>query len=369
MESVDRVLHRLQFRVRLALLASLAIACRCAQAQNPTSATNPFLGSVTASPATQGVLRLTLDGAIGRGLENNLGLKEAEEDEKALKGERNVALQQFLPTLAIHGDTGVYQHNLIAFGFKPSLLNTFSALFPGGKPPANFPFVTRDDLTQGQIQYSQTLFSGPVIAALKAAGSALSAADHQRIVARGTVVQQVAASYLRAIAASSQVDNARALVAQAQVLLDHARAAHEAGVAAHLEELRAQVQLQAQQQALISAQNEEEKDLILLKREIGIDPGQQIDLTDPAPSSELTAKTREELLASAYRYRHDYLTLQNQAAELKSAHLAYRTQRLPSLSFQGYWGRRWHTQRPAVSRGPPARRRRGLPGAIGCRQQ
>ena len=105
-----------------------------------------------------------------------------------------------------------------------------------------------------------------------------------------------------------------------------------------VDELRAQVQLQAQQQALISAQNEEEKDLILLKREIGIDPGQQIDLTDPAPSSDLTAKTREELLASAYKYRHDYLTLQSQAVELKAVHLAFRSRRLPTLSFQGYWG-------------------------------
>jgi len=309
-----------------------------APAQNPTSATNPFLGSVTTSPAAPGMLSLTLDDAIHRGLQNNLGLKEAENNEKALHGERNVALQEFLPVIAIHSDTGVYEHDLIAFGFKPSLLNEFSALFPGGKPPANFPFITRNDLTEGQIQFRQTLFSGPVISALKAAGSALRAADHERIVARGTVVQQVATAYLRAIAASSQVNDARALVAQAQVLLDHERAAHEAGTAARLDELRAQVQLEAQQQALISAQNEEEKDLILLKREIGIDPGQQIDLTDPAPSSELTAQSREELLATAYRYRHDYLALQNQAVELKAAHQAYRAQRLPSLSFQGFWG-------------------------------
>ena len=335
---MDRVLHRLLLRAAPGLLASLAMAGGYAPAQNPTSATNPFLGSVTTSPAAPGMLSLTLDDAIHRGLQNNLGLKEAENNEKALHGERNVALQEFLPVIAIHSDTGVYEHDLIAFGFKPSLLNEFSALFPGGKPPANFPFITRNDLTEGQIQFRQTLFSGPVISALKAAGSALRAADHERIVARGTVVQQVATAYLRAIAASSQVNDARALVAQAQVLLDHERAAHEAGTAARLDELRAQVQLEAQQQALISAQNEEEKDLILLKREIGIDPGQQIDLTDPAPSSELTAQSREELLATAYRYRHDYLALQNQAVELKAAHQAYRAQRLPSLSFQGFWG-------------------------------
>jgi outer membrane protein TolC len=338
MKTVDRALHRLLLRAVAAFLFLLAATGATAPAQNPTSATNPFLGSVTTSPATQGTLHLTLDEAIRRGLQNNLGLKEAENNVKALQGERKIALQQFLPEIAIHGDTGVYQHNLVAFGFKPSLLKDFSGLFPGGVAPSNFSFITRDDLTQGQIQFRQTLFSGPVIAAVKAAGSGLRAADHQRIVARGTVVQQVATAYLRAIAAASQVTDACALVAQAQVLLDHQRAAHEAGTVAHLEELRAQVQLQAQQQALISAQNEVEKSLILLKREIGIDPGQQIELTDPAPSSELTAKTREELLASAYKNRHDYLALQNQAVELKAVHQAYRARRLPTLSFQGYWG-------------------------------
>ena len=47
--------------------------------------------------------------------------------------------------------------------------------------------------------------------------------------ARGEVVQQVATAYLHAIAASSEVDNAKALVDEAQVQLDHAHAAHVAG--------------------------------------------------------------------------------------------------------------------------------------------
>ena len=56
----------------------------------------------------------------------------------------------------------------------------------------------------------------------------------------------------------------------------------------------------------IAAQNALEKDLILLKREIGIDPGQKIALTDPAPYSDLAAQTPEELRAVAYKNRQDY---------------------------------------------------------------
>ncbi len=151
------------------------------------------------------------------------------------------------------------------------------------------------------------------------------------------MVQQVAAAYLRAIAAASEVDNARALMATAEVLLDHAHAAHQAGTVSNLDELRARVQLQAQQQALIEAENSLEKDLILLKREIGIDPGQKIVLTDPAPYSELAAQTPEEVRAIAYQNRQDYQSLQNQALEFKAIHTAYRSQRLPSLSFGGYY--------------------------------
>jgi outer membrane protein TolC len=314
-----------------------AEAAAYAQSPNPSSAFNPFFGSVTVHPATDETLKLSLDEAVRRGLENNLGLKQAENNEKALQGQKNEALQNFLPTITLTGSTGVYQHNLAALGFGPRVIAEFAPLFPGGKIPAGLSEITRDDLKDGQIHYSQMLFSGPVIAAFKAAGAAENAAHFARMSARSEVVQQVAAAYLRAIAAQSEVDNASALEAVAQVLFDHARAAHEAGTAANLDELRARVQLLAQQQALIAAENSLEKDLILLKREIGIDPGQKIALTDPAPYSELAAQTPEELRAVAYRNRSDYQELQNQAIELKAVQAAYRSQRLPSLSFGGYY--------------------------------
>ena len=156
--------------------------------------------------------------------------------------------------------------------------------------------------------------------------------------ARGEVVQQVATAYLRAIADASEVDNATALEKADEVQLQHAHDAHVAGTVANLDELRARVQLQSQQQTLIAAQNAEEKDLILLKREIGIDPGQKIVLTDPAPYSDLAEQTPEEVRAIAYKNRQDYQNLQNQVIEVRAVHAAYRAQRLPSLSFSGYYG-------------------------------
>ncbi len=42
--------------------------------------------------------------------------------------------------------------------------------------------------------------------------------------------------------------------------------------------------------------------------------------------------------AIAYKNRQDYQNLQNQVVEYKAIHAAYRSQRLPSLSFGGYYG-------------------------------
>jgi outer membrane protein TolC len=320
------------------LAAALAAPQMRAQSSNPSSAANPYYGSVTLKPVTDEPLKLSLDEAIALGFKNNLGLKEAESGEKVFQGEKNVALQQFLPTLTLKGSIGAYQHDLIAEGFGPGIVGDFASLFPGGTLPTNVSFITKDTLTAGHIFFDQTLFSGPVIAGWKAAGAAERSAYFAKMTARGEVVQQVAGAYLHAIAAASEVDNAKALEAQDQVLFNHEHEAHLAGTAANLDELRARVQLQSQQQTLIQAETDLEKDLILLKREIGVAPGQKIILTDPAPYSELAAETPEEVRAIAYKNRNDYQNLQNQAIEYKAVHAAYRSQRLPTLSFSGNYG-------------------------------
>jgi outer membrane protein TolC len=323
---------------RLLAIAALAAApALLAQSPNPSSAQNPYYGSITLKPATDETIRLSLDDAIRRGLDTNLGLKESEAAEKNIHGQKQEALQEFLPTLTLVGDTGVYQHNLAALGFGPAALNEFKGFF-GGKLPAGFSEITKDDLTEGQIRFKQTLFSGPVIAGWKAAGAAERAYHFAKMTARGEVVQQVATAYLHAIAAASEVDNAKALEDQDRVALDHVHAAHEAGTAPNLDELRARVELQSQQQALISAQNTLEKELILLKREIGLDPGQKIELTDRAPYHDLAAQTPEEVRAIAYQSRQDWQNLQNQLVEQRAIHNAYRSQRLPKLTFSGYYG-------------------------------
>jgi len=156
--------------------------------------------------------------------------------------------------------------------------------------------------------------------------------------ARGEVVQQVATAYLAVIAAQSEVDNAKALMDADKVLLDQAHDQHEAGVVANLDELRARVQYQQQQQVVVANENRREKDEILLKREIGIAPGQKILLTDPNPYSDLAARTPEEIRTEAYAIRQDFQNLQAQQVEARMTLGARKAERLPTLSFKGNYG-------------------------------
>ncbi len=119
----------------------VACAPYAAQAQlsNASSATNPYWGSVTAEPVTGETIKLSLDDAVKRGLQNNLGLREAQDNQRVLHGERNQALQEFLPTITASGDMTYAQHDLVALGFSPSVVKKFATLFPGGGSKTSFP--------------------------------------------------------------------------------------------------------------------------------------------------------------------------------------------------------------------------------------
>ncbi len=113
---------------------------------------------------------------------------------------------------------------------------------------------------------------------------------------------------------------------------------HLAGTVANLDELRARVQYQTQQQVVIAAENEFEKAKIALNREIGLAPEQQIQLTDSAPYAELQPMSIEAARIEAYASRQDFQMLKQ---ELRVAELERRAtahQRFPTLTFGGNYG-------------------------------
>jgi outer membrane protein TolC len=243
-------------------------------------------------------------------------------------------MQLFLPLINVQGQHAYHEVSLAAMGFGPDLVNKLAPLLPGGLPP-NFSYIAKVNMTEGSVSLRQTLFSGPVLDVVKAAGALTKAEYYARMGSRGEVVQQVATAYLQALAAASDLDNARALEQSDKVLYDHTHEMHANGVAPNLDELRARVEWQMQQQRVIEAENAWEKSLILLKREIGLAPGQPVQLTDPTPYSDLALDSAENLRAVAYQNRQVYQALKAQLQEAKSVRSGYSHQRWPSLNFLG----------------------------------
>src|ERR1700710_653450 len=77
-----------------------------------------FRGSIVRDKATAGVLDLTLDDAMQRGLKNNLGLVLQTSNEKSANGQRLQQLQELLPTVKGSASIEVQQINLAAYGLK-----------------------------------------------------------------------------------------------------------------------------------------------------------------------------------------------------------------------------------------------------------
>jgi outer membrane protein TolC len=155
---------------------------------------------------------------------------------------------------------------------------------------------------------------------------------------RGGVVQSVASQYLAALADQAQIANAQALVAADEEVLRQATLSHEAGVGTNIDVLRAQVQLQSEQQAVVRAQNTFAKDKIALNRLIGLPAEQELDLTDTVPSAELAELPLEQAKAIAYSRRKDLLALEAQLEVAERSRKAVRYERMPSLSFNGFYG-------------------------------
>jgi outer membrane protein TolC len=304
---------------------------------NSSSLQNPYYGSVTTGTVSPEVLKLSLEDAIQRGIQANLALTQARIQQQQSEAQRLESLQPLLPSIKAEASTGAHQYNLQTFGFKPGLVAQIAPLFPG-VDFAHFNPIVKVDVTKADAALDWTALDLAAITRYRAAKEDVTAAFYNAQSSRGLVVLNVGNQYLQTVADRSQIDSAEALLRADEVLLKQAQAEHEAGTAARLDELRARVQYQTQQQKVIAAQNAFEKDQILLKREIGVPVEQKIQLTDRSPYADLEQMPIEDARRLAYQSRQDYQGMQHQ---VRSAHLtrsAARYERLPTLTASGNYG-------------------------------
>jgi outer membrane protein TolC len=301
------------------------------QAPVPNLVAPKLPGGVMVERATPGAMPLSLDEAIDRGLKHNLQMELVIQNERLVHGEVLTVANNLLPSLTATGQTEAQEINLAALGFKPSSLTGLGIA-------GTFSEIVKVDTTEAQISASQQLFNVPAYYLYRAAQKAATVANLSTLNLRGGVTLAVGTQYLLALADEAQIENARSLEKADEVVLQQATDSHDAGVGTHLDVLRARVQLQQQQQALIKAENTFAKDKIALNRMIGLPADQEITLTDAAPYAEYAELPLDEAMKLAFVRRKDLLSLQAQVDVATKTRKAVKAERLPTLAFDGYYG-------------------------------
>ncbi len=293
------------------------------QISTPQQGGSGHQGSVVEDKPVEGVLPLSLDDAIQRGLKHNLGFILTNVNTTNVNGSRLQELQALLPTITAKGEVSVQQVNLAAEGLR----------IPGF-PQIIGPFGFSD--IRGSLDWSLLNIASLrnyLASKHNFQSSKLSVDD-----ARDMVVLTVGNAYLLVIADKSRIDSAQAQVDTSKVSLDQAVANHQAGTAPLLDELRARVDYQTQQQTLISAQNAYEKDKIALARAIGLPLEQKFELTDQAPYAALDDVDPDTAVKEALDSRSDLKALAEQLKSAELARSAATAERYPTISFSGDYG-------------------------------
>jgi outer membrane protein TolC len=321
----------IRWRLRTATLVIAVTFCWVlpAEAQYPAAnvaagQASAVTGSVPSGPASDEVLRLTLRDAITRALRYNLATIEGGENARIARGQRLVALSRLLPQVSAGVSENVDQLSLATFGLQnlpgiPNIVGPFG-------------------YTSVDASASQTIFSFESIKRFQEARTAEQAAQLSYQDILDAVTLTVGSAYLQIIEADSRIQAQEAQVRNARALYEQALDELQAGTAPRIEATRTGVQLHTEEYSLSVARNNFEIARLALGRAIGLPLGQQFELADQLPYSELNPPSVEDALTIAYKSRSDFraaLDSEKSAAQTLSA---ARGERYPVVAVNGDYG-------------------------------
>jgi len=285
--------------------------------------TSNFQGSVAAGPVSATVLVLPLDDAIDRGLRNNLGLLLSTLQTDSARGQRLEQLQPLLPRIDGNIQEAALQTDLAAQGLR-------IPHFPSVIGPYGY--------TDLRANLSWSLIDLSALRKYLAARHNFNAAQLSAQDAREMVILAVGNAYLLVLADEAHVQSVDAELATAMNSLDQAVANHQAGTAPLLDELRARVDSQSEEQQLIAARNALEKDKLALARTIGLPLAQRFVLSDKVPFAAMDGIDLDAALKTAHANRRDLAALEEQTVAGEQQHKAAVDDRLPTLKVTADYG-------------------------------
>jgi outer membrane protein TolC/ABC-type transporter Mla MlaB component len=297
------------------LLAPTLTPAHSQRQQNPLPAEAPY----------SGVMRLTLDQAVALALKQNttaqiavLSAAQSEQDQK-------IAMSALLPQAQL-GVTEQWQRiNILAqFGG--------TRIFPGF--PAHVgPYST---FSAGP-SFNGPVFDLTLFRRYQASRNAANASRAESLSTREQVILLVVSQYIGTLRSMADVQASQSRVDLAQALYNQAADLQKEGVGTGIDTLRANVELQNENQRLLEAQATRETSLFGLSRLLNLDPRQQIELGDSlsffdTPQPEVETSIEEGLSA-----RHEWKSLQEQMRAAENQRKAAFAERLPAVHFSGSW--------------------------------
>jgi outer membrane protein TolC len=299
-------------------------AVRAGQNNSIILSQSPYLGGVPAGTLSATPVSLSLQDAVARGLRQNLGGFLATDSVTDARGQKWQALSALLPNVVT--DTG--------FGTHQIDLKTQIGLNIAGVPKVIGPF----GYFNSRAYLDQTVFDWGAIEGHRSSQAQLKSAEYGYKNARELVVTVIVSNYLLLIADQSEVESAQSQRDTAKVLFQQTSDQHTAGLAAKVDVLRSQVELQSRQQKLIVAQNNLEKQKLVLARAIGLPLGQKFEIATQVGYQDLSIPALDDAIQSAYQARPDFRSQMNQVQSAELIKKASLAERYPSIETVADYG-------------------------------
>lgn len=294
--------------------------------QPDVSVTGDYQGSIPTRTISTSPVKLSLVEAVKLALQTNLGIITADVSSSISYAQQIQARSRLLPQVSASIGGTETQINLAAYGLSQQGASTF--------PNVVGPF----QYVQGQGNLFWNALNLTSIRNYQTEKSIDRATRLSARDARELVVLAVGGTYLQVVSAGSRIESQRAQVKYAQATYDRAVTQLSAGTNTRVDVTRSLVQLQSEQERLLAYEGDYEQQKITFARMIGLPLGSDIVLTEQLKSAEVPAIDDAQILRSAFEHRWDLRATLAQERAAEQAVAAARAERLPSLSFNGYYG-------------------------------
>ena len=316
--------HIIFYIALFSVLVCPALTPARSQPQSQAQPQSQHQQSSLPAAAPAGVRLLTLDQAVTLALKQNttaqiavLTAAQGEQDQK-------IALSELLPQAQV---------GVIEQWERLNLVAQFGGMripgFAGHVGP--YPIFSAGPSFSGQV-FDLTLFRR-----YQASRDAAKASRADSLSTREQVILLVVSQYIGTLRSIADVEASQSRVDLAQALYNQAADLQKEGVGTGIDTLRANVELQNENQRLLEAQATRETSLFGLSRLLNLDPRQQIELGDSLSFFETPQPDVEASIEEGLSGRHEWKSMQEQIRAAENQKKAASAERLPSIHFNGNW--------------------------------